>query len=128
PVKKTQSEEENNGEPEKIETKYQKLDGPNFTGKKLDLSEFEKDKKLAVDRKEKQKKEKENKKNRKRIRKDVKLDDVKPADNNRSNNNNNNRPHNKGAGNNRPLRTPQAELTDEQISKQIKETLEKLTN
>ncbi len=112
-------------EPEKIETKYQKLEGPNFTGKKLDLSEFEKDKKLAEDRKEKQKQEKENKKKRKRIRKDVKLDDVKPSDN--SGNNNNNRPHKQGSQNRQPRR-PQAELTDEEVSKQIKETLEKLTS
>src|SRR5690606_14566762 len=77
-VEKPEAESE---EPKKIETKYQKLEGPNFTGKKLDLSEFEKDKKLAEDRKEKQKQEKENKKKRKRIRKDVKLDDVKPSDN-----------------------------------------------
>lgn len=116
-------------EPEKIKTQYQKLDGPNFTGKKLDLSEFDKDKKLAEERKEKQKQEKENKKKRKRIRKDVKLDDVKPSDNT-SGNNNNNRPHKGGGGNHnhRLPRRPQAELTDEEVSKQIKETLEKLTN
>jgi len=124
PVEKAPQEEkeEPSGEPEKIETKYQKLEGPNFVGKKLDLSEFEKDKKLAEDRKEKQKQEKENKKKRKRIRKDVKLDDVKPADNNPTRH----RPPSKG--NNRPVRRPQAELTDEEVSKQIKETLEKLTN
>ena len=121
-VEKPEAESE---EPKKIETKYQKLEGPNFTGKKLDLSEFEKDKKLAEDRKEKQKQEKENKKKRKRIRKDVKLDDVKPSDN--SNSNNNNRPHKQGSQNRQPRR-PQAELTDEEVSKQIKETLEKLTN
>lgn len=132
-------------EPKKIETKYQKLEGPNFTGKKLDLSEFEKDKKLAEDRKEKQKQEKENKKKRKRIRKDVKVDATKPAggntnnnnsNNNSNSNNNNNRPHqnNRGGNQNRSggqqgggVRRPQAELTDEQVSKQIKETLEKLT-
>lgn len=131
-------------EPEKIQTQYQKLDGPNFTGKKLDLSEFERDKKLAEERKEKQKKEQENKKKRKRIRKDVKLDDVKPSGNNNNNNqgggnrpNNQNRPHQnrqgsggQGNNNNRPphARRQPAELTDEQVSKQIKETLEKLTN
>lgn len=129
-------------EPEKIQTQYQKLEGPNFTGKKLDLSEFERDKKLAEERKEKQKQENENKKKRKRIRKDVKLDDVKTSDNkpggnnNNRPNNNNNRPNNNNRhGNNRPnnnrgpqVRKPQAELTDEEVSKQIKETLEKLTN
>lgn len=118
------------GEPEKIETKYQKLEGPNFTGKKLDLSQFDRDKKLAEERKEKQKQEKENKKKRKRIRKDVKLDDVKPSEN--SNNNNNNRGgghHNQNrGGNHKGPRRPQVELTDEEVSKQIKETLEKLTN
>ena len=88
------------------------------------MSEFEKDKKLAEDRKEKQKQEKENKKKRKRIRKDVKLDDVKPSDNS---GNNNNRPHKQGSQNRQPRR-PQAELTDEEVSKQIKETLEKLTS
>ncbi len=127
PAEKTNSESE---EPEKIKTQYQKLDGPNFTGKKLDLTEFDKDKKLAEERKEKQKQEKENKKKRKRIRKDVKLDDVKPSDNSNGNNNNTNRPHKPGGGNhnNRLPRRPQTELTDEEVSKQIKETLEKLTN
>lgn len=112
-------------EPEKIRTQYQKLEGPNFTGKKLDLSEFEKDKKLAEERKEKQKKENENKKKRKRIRKDVKLDDVKPSGGNQHPAN---RPHNRpGQGRTSGRRQP-AELTDEEVSKQIKETLEKLTN
>ena len=125
--KQTVPVETSSGEPEKIQTKYQKLDGPNFTGKKLDLSEFEKDKKLAEDRKEKQKQEKENKKKRKRIRKDVKVDDVKPANGN--NNSGQNRNNNRGGNQqNRGPRRPQAELTDEEVSKQIKETLEKLTN
>lgn len=126
-AEKPATETPQSSEPEKIKTQYQKLEGPNFTGKKLDLSEFEKDKKLAEERKEKQKKENENKKKRKRIRKDVKLDDVKPSDNN-----NNNRPHHQGNRpphqGNRPPRRPQAELTEEEVSKQIKETLEKLTN
>ncbi|MDD3772731.1 MAG: translation initiation factor IF-2, partial [Weeksellaceae bacterium] len=119
-------EEPQNEEPEKIETVYQKLDGPNFTGKKLDLSEFEKDKKLADDRKEKQKQEKENRKKRKRIRKDVKLDDVKPNNNSNSNSQTNQQRHSKD--NKRAPRKQQVELTEEQVSKQIKETLEKLTS
>jgi translation initiation factor IF-2 len=127
PAKKPEvkKEEDSSEEPEKIQTKYKKLEGPNFTGKKLDLSEFDKDKKLAEERKEKQKQEKENKKKRKRIRKDVKLDDVKPSDN-RSPNQQNRPNRNNNSG--RPQRRPQAELTDEEVSKQIKETLEKLTN
>lgn len=108
--------------PEVIETVYKKLEGPNFTGKTLDLSEFEKDKKLAEDRKEKQKQEREKRKKRKRIRKDVKVSDVKPSTptgNKRLNQQTKRRP---------ARRKPQAELTEEEVSKQIKETLEKLTN
>lgn len=108
--------------PEVIETVYKKLEGPNFTGKTLDLSEFEKDKKLAEDRKEKQKQEREKRKKRKRIRKDVKVSDVKPSTptgNKRPNQQTKRRP---------ARRKPQAELTEEEVSKQIKETLEKLTN
>lgn len=108
--------------PEVIETVYKKLEGPNFTGKTLDLSEFEKDKKLAEDRKEKQKQEREKRKKRKRIRKDVKVSDVKPSTpsgNKRQNQQTKRRP---------ARRKPQAELTEEEVSKQIKETLEKLTN
>lgn len=116
-------------EPDKIRTQYQKLDGPNFTGKTLDLSEFEKDKKLAEERKEKQKKENENKKKRKRIRKDIKLDDVKPGGNNTQPGTRPQYPNRTGQGGNRPpVRRQPAELTDEEVSKQIKETLEKLTN
>lgn len=108
--------------PEVIETVYKKLEGPNFTGKTLDLSEFEKDKKLAEDRKEKQKQEREKRKKRKRIRKDVKVSDVKP-----STSTGNKRPNQQTKR--RPARRkPQAELTEEEVSKQIKETLEKLTN
>src|SRR5690606_28679394 len=118
--KETHQEEAASEGPAKIETKYQKLDGPNFTGKKLDLSEFEKDKKLAEDRKEKQKQEKENKKKRKRIRKDVKLDDVKPGDNK-----NQNRPF---KSNNRTASRPQAELADAEVSKHTMQRLVKLTN
>src|SRR5690625_528225 len=108
--------------PEVIETVYKKLEGPNFTGKTLDLSEFEKDKKLAEDRKEKQKQEREKRKKRKRIRKDVKVSDVKP-----STSTGNKRPNQQTKR--RPARRkPQAELTEEEVSKRIKETLEKLTN
>src|SRR5690606_3461734 len=49
--KESKPVEPTSDEPIRIETKYKKLEGPNFTGKKLDLSEFEKDKKLAEDRK-----------------------------------------------------------------------------
>lgn len=116
-------------EPEKIETVYTELKGPKFTGEKINLKEFEKDKKLAEDRKEKQKQEKENKKKRKRIRKGIKPEEMKPQ-NNSQNNSQNDRRDSKGSKGekNKPQRRPIVELTEEEVAKQIKETYEKLTS
>lgn len=135
---------------QKIETVYQKLDGPKIVGEKIDLSQFNKPKPSANSNAAKKK--------RKRITKDV------PGQNNNGNQgnnqqggnnqgggnrpsgNNNNRPqgqggNRQGGNNNRPggnnrggnnrggqARTMPVELTDEQVKNQIKETLEKLTN
>lgn len=131
-------------EPEKIETNYQKLDGPKILKQTVDLSQFAPKPKSAADKKKK----------RKRIE--------KPGTGNQTggntNQNNDNRGQNQGQGgqggnrpnfggnsqsgnrggnnqnrggnNNRrgPQRTMPVELTDEQVKNQIKETLEKLTN
>ncbi|WP_312767441.1 translation initiation factor IF-2 [Epilithonimonas sp.] len=84
-------------EPQKIETVYQKLDGPKIVGEKIDLSQFNKPKPSANSNNNAAKKK------RKRIAKDV------PGQNNNSNlgNNqqgggNNNRPGQGGQNNNRP--------------------------
>ena len=98
----------------RIKTQYKKLSGPNFTGQKIDLEQFKKKKKVASSSgqpdKSKGDESAADKKKRRRIRKDV-----KPA----------------AGKQQRPTRgkkgAPQAELTEEQIQKQIKETLEKLT-
>ena len=138
-------------EPQKIETVYQKLDGPKIVGEKIDLSQFNKPKPSANSNNNAAKKK------RKRITKDV------PGQTNSNNqggnnqgggnrqggqgNNNGNRPQGQGGNrpggnNNRPGgnnnrggnnrggqgRTMPVELTDEQVKNQIKETLEKLTN
>lgn len=112
-------------EPQKIETVYTELKGPVFTGEKLDLTEFEKDKKLAEDRKEKQKQQKENKKKRKRIRKGIRPEEIKSqggaSDDKQA------AKQGKG-GKGRSPRRPVVELTEEEVSKQIKETYEKLTS
>ena len=153
----TENTESNDSEePQKIETVYQKLDGPKIVGEKIDLSQFNKPKPSANSNNNAAKKK------RKRITKDV------PGQNNNGNqgnnqqggNNqgggnrqggNNNRPQGQGGNNqggnrpggnnNRPggnnrggnnrggqARTMPVELTDEQVKNQIKETLEKLTN
>lgn len=128
---------EETDEPEKLETQYQKLDGPKMTGQIIDLSQFQKPKKAPVS-----KDNNVDKKKRKRIVKDSKVDvnavaktintDKKATsqDKNKSFNNRKsgvNNGQNKKFGN-RNVNTRPVELTDEQVKNQIKETLEKLTS
>jgi len=102
-----------------IKTKYERLSGPKFTGQKVDLSKFEKKPKKKVasstDNKDDLKK--------KRKRKRISSDNNRPGGGNRPNNN-------QGGGNRRGRgrkNEPKQELTEEEVQKQIKETLEKLT-
>ena len=108
----TKKEEIKEEEIKKVETKFKKLSGPNIIeGETLDLSKFEE--KPKKKKEEKEKKDNDVKKKRKRIvNKKVPL---KPSKyNNRK----------KITGKKNILKP---ELTEEEISKQIKETLEKLT-
>ncbi|MGX1024854.1 translation initiation factor IF-2 [Psychroflexus sp. MBR-150] len=93
---------------EKLETKYTKLKGLNVTGEKIDLDKF----------KEKPKK-KDNKKasdnSKKRRRRRITKSDNKPNFDKR-----------KSSKGNRPKRVTKEEPTEEEVQKQIKETLEKL--
>ena len=126
-----------------IETKYEKLEGPKFTGAKIDLAQFNKVKKKPEAKTQEKGKASEagkapgaadsktntsgtgsaaDRKKRKRIRKDV----VPPGQGPNKGPNSNQR----GAQNNKrgaKPAAPQKELTDAEISKQIKDTLEKLT-
>ncbi len=92
-----------NGEPERIKTEYKKLDGLKVTGKKIDLSQFKKPKK----------KEDPNKRKRKRITKNT----GGPGGNR-------NQGNRRGAPGRKPV--VKAELTEEEVQKQVRETLEKL--
>ncbi|MGB6092881.1 MAG: translation initiation factor IF-2 [Moheibacter sp.] len=114
-------------EPQKIETVYKELKGLKITGKTIDLSEFDKDKKLAEEKKEKQKQEKENRKKRKRIRKGVKPESATAQSSNGDNKAASSKDNTRG-GKARPHRRQVTELTEEEVSKQIKETYEKLTS
>ncbi|MEC5394219.1 translation initiation factor IF-2 [Bergeyella sp. RCAD1439] len=115
--------------PEKIETQYQKLDGPKILKEKVDLSQFESKPKEGAARKKK----------RKRIE--------KPAQPGAQGSGTQNNPAGRaqggqrgpgganagGRGGNkkggrRGERVMPVELTDEEVKNQIKETLEKLTN
>ena len=115
---------EESSEPEKIETKYQKLDGPKILQtEKIDLSQFETKPKPS-----------DKKKQRKRIQKPA-GEDAKPANNkagadkkfakDKPQGGNRDKGGKKGGKRERVM---PVELTDEQVKNQIKETLEKLTN
>lgn len=132
-----------NAEPEKIETQYQKLSGTTFTGQTIDLSQFNKPKKKSGDKKGGAGKTANNNTsgNRNKRKRIVKTDGAAPAQGakpntgqggNRSNNNNNNRgganANTRGGGRNFNKKQPvvKVEPTEEEVSKQIKETLERL--
>ena len=94
-----------------FKTLYQKLDGPHFTGEKIDLSKFEK--KPAAKADSESTRQGKPKGKRKRIRKEIAIErDKKQAVKRRI------------GGRGRALK---AEPTEEEIQKQIKETLDKLT-
>lgn len=116
PTKKEEPKaEEAKPENSEIKTKYVKIDGPKFTGQKIEL---------PVE------KPKTPKKKRTRIKTQgpggATPAQADPRNRNQRGGNNQNRGKGKGRRN-QPVE-PKQELTDEQIQKQIKETLEKLTS
>ncbi len=126
-------------ESEKVKTQYKKLDGPNFTGQKIDLTQF---KKPVKKKEEKNDKTGDPKKRRRRISKESGASgagaDKKTGNNtavganagrgNRGSanagngNRGRNRPPVKGK---RPV-TVKEEPSEEEVQKQVRETLEKL--
>lgn len=118
---------------DKLKTQYKKLSGPKVTGEKIDLNQFKKPpKKKKEDPKQGQGQKKsaanaDRKKKRRRI--------TKEASPNKGTGTPNKFPNKTGGGggykgkrggNTRPAPVAKAELTDEQIQKQVRETLEKL--
>ncbi|MFN3951464.1 MAG: translation initiation factor IF-2 [Thermaurantimonas sp.] len=129
---------------QKIETKFEKLEGIKLTGEKIDLSKFdkkkdkekEKPKKVIASNSQGQIIDKEDKKGkkRKRITKDVSKPTSGGASGNQQSSTDRKRfekSHDRTRDKNQRLQKKDtiepAELSDEEISKQIKETLEKLT-
>ena len=98
-----------------LKTDYKKLDGPNFTGQKIDLSQFKKP--------EKKKKPAANKDDKKRKRKRI---SKSTGANPNSGGNNNNRGRNQRGGSRRNAPVVKEEPTEEEVQKQVRETLEKL--
>jgi translation initiation factor IF-2 len=100
-------------EPERIETKYQKLKGFKTVGEKIDLDKFKSKKK------EKKTDSKPTPAAKRPKRKRINKPDTKPAFNKTRNTNNNG----KGRGRKNIVK---AEPTEEEIQKQVRETLERL--
>jgi len=121
-----QEVEEKSSESGTLKTQYKKLDGPRLTGKKIDLKQFEKAKKKPEEKKPAAKASANdaNKRKRKRI--------SKPGTPGQSNQNRGGQGQNRGgSGNNRGRGqrrqvVQKEELTEAQIQKQVRETLEKL--
>ena len=101
---------------EKIKTQYKKLSGPNITGKKIDLAKFNKSKKKKEDKPKPA--GDANKRKRRRI--------SKPGDPGKSNNNDNRRGNFRGRGGNTRPKVVKEEPSEEDVKKQVRETLEKL--
>ncbi len=104
---------------EKIKTNYQRLDGPKLTGKKIDLKQFEKVNKSPEKKSNEAAKNDSSKRKRKRINKTgAPNQDQNKSKNNKSGNS-------RGGQKKRPIIQKQ-ELTEAEIQKQVRETLEKL--
>ncbi|QTD38918.1 translation initiation factor IF-2 [Polaribacter batillariae] len=106
---------------EAIKTQYKKLDGPNFTGKKIDLKQFEKPKKKKPEAKKDT--NSDSKRKRKRISKPSGGGVGRPLPNRGSGGA---RGGYKGRGNNTRPAVKKEEPTEAEIQKQVRETLEKL--
>ncbi len=125
PAERITDDEGNERTVDALKTQYTKLSGPKFTGEKVDLSKFAKPKKKVASSTDK-KGDNKAKPKRKRIR-------TNPTQGaGASGAGGANRPGqfkkggNRGSGGGR-RNEPKRELTEEEVQKQIKETLEKLT-
>lgn len=107
--------EETPKESDTVTTQYRKLDGPNFTGQKIDLTQFKKPEKKKETRPD-------DKKDKKGKRRRISKETPKPGAGN------NVKDNNRGGGGVRKGRsaTPKEEPSEEEVQKQVRETLEKL--
>ncbi|BBA16949.1 translation initiation factor IF-2 [Blattabacterium cuenoti] len=123
--RKIEYEIKNNNKPEHIDTIYQKLDGVMLTGDRIDLSQFEKKKTKS-----------EIKKKRKRIQKEIFIEEIKNIPIGKKQNKEKKSSFKKNRYSNEKRidkyrnkkNIQKSVITDEQIKKQIKETLEKLSS
>ena len=114
--KETEKSTSDSPEEDRLETKYQKLNGPNFTGEKIDLSKFKK----PAKKKDEKKDDKSNAANKKKRRRRISKDNNTNSGGNKKGN------FNKGNKRRRPTAVKKEEPTEEEVQKQVRETLEKL--
>ncbi|PIB27335.1 translation initiation factor IF-2 [Maribacter sp. 4G9] len=111
---KEEAPQDKSDAPETLETQYKKLTGPKITGDKIDLSKFQKPKKKKEEKSNTESSDR--KKRRKRI---VSKNTSGPGQSPKAGNANDR----KG---NRRFSAPKVEPTEEDVQKQVRETLEKL--
>jgi translation initiation factor IF-2 len=116
--KAVEEEKVESDEPKTIETQYQKLTGPKIAGEKIDLSKFEKPKKKKEEKKPADRAGGDRKKRRRRI---VTKNPSGPGQTRTAPNTGD---RNKGRGRFAPA--AKVEPTEEDVQKQVRETLEKL--
>ena len=127
-AKKEEKKPQIEPEPGVIETKYTKLTGPKLVGEKIDLSQFERPKKKK-NGKDKNKDGAALDKQAKRKRKRISSEKENPANPNAQKNGNNNAANNNKDKNKKKKESKifvKAEPTEEEVQKQVRETLEKL--
>jgi len=113
--------------PKHFETQYKKLNGPNFTGKTIDLAQFKKAVKKPVEKPKPKSAADANKNKRRRISKDQPARTGAAPQQGNTANTNANAARGKAGANKRGGRlAPKEEPSEEDVQKQIKETLEKL--
>lgn len=122
PVEVVKEEEVEPKEPEAIQTQYKKLSGPKITGDKIDLSKFNKPKKKKEEPKKPAEKSADSSTDRRKRRKRI------ISKNNAQTDSGNRQSGRNGAGRRGSQRTsvPKVEPTEEEVQKQVRETLEKL--
>jgi len=115
-----------------IKTQYKKLDGPKLTGKKIDLKQFEKAKKKPEDKSKNQNNQNNRNNNNsdpRKKRKRITKPGGNPNQQNRNQGQNRGQGqrggNNRGRGQRRPV-VQKEELSEAEIQKQVRETLEKL--
>ncbi len=122
---KKETETEVSSEADKVKTQYKKLDGPNFTGQKIDLAQFKKPPKKKEEKPDKKTAEAGDaaKKRRRRISKES---GVQGSGGGRSGGQSGGGNRGRGPAKGKRPAIVKEEPSEEEVQKQVRETLEKL--